>query len=324
MRAQVMPPGTTSTALVVSKPRNKDGLTVKDLISKFEELGREVIDRCGKKFEENIQKTLPEKEKAFIDYLSLKYSEFNLEVSTVLEISATETTPSLTQPTESPDDTVDIAQLLKDNRSLQNALKTSEQITLNQEVRQENTTLKEELKRLKEKTQYYEVVAKSRSRVRHGFFHAGRRFCDNGKFLEIKSRAPADRKVNDSRNDACHKGDIATDYAVFKIDPDRAGWNIRGERYVDFTNSYRVTLHQWAKIVSLSEAGPDRVILEVLNSHTTMYRCYFNTEHSLSDVGDLNFNSSFETLFAKYKYLLASTNSSQAVERYQALVTFIK
>lgn len=69
MRAQVLPTGTAST-----EPQKKDDVTVKCLVSKFEELGREVIDRCGSKLEENIQGTLPEKEKAFIDYLSSKYS----------------------------------------------------------------------------------------------------------------------------------------------------------------------------------------------------------------------------------------------------------
>ncbi|TGO60012.1 hypothetical protein BCON_0039g00430 [Botryotinia convoluta] len=404
MRAQVLPPGTTSTALVVSKPQNKDGLTVKDLISKFKQLRREVIDRCGRQLEEKIQRTFPEKEKVFIDYLSSKYSkmvdntnkdiqeinaklglnlplekpkeisashvdennlrfitaerernaiqkehlkknfeEFNLEVSTLLEISPTETTSSLTRPTEIPDDTVNIAQLLEDSHSLQNELEVSKQTaikleaekkqdkttiailqTLNDGIREESATLKEELKQLKEKIPHYKVIANSCSRVRHGLFHAGRCFRDDDGFHDIEGRAPADRKVNDSRNDACHKGDIATDYALFMVDPNRAGWNIGGERYVDFTNSYCVTPHEWAKIVSLSEAGPDRVLLEVLNSHGTMYRCYFNAEHSHSEVDDLNFNVSFAKLFAKYKYLLASTNLPQAAERYQALVNFVK
>ncbi|TGO41384.1 hypothetical protein BHYA_0022g00230 [Botrytis hyacinthi] len=375
MHAQILPPGTTSSALVV-----------KELISKFEELGRDVIDRCGKKFEENIQRTLPEKEKAFVDYFSSKYSEmventnediqeinaelglnlplekpkeisashveennprfitaekernaiqkenlkknfdeFNLEVSTILEISTTETTTSFALPTERPDDKATILQVLEDKRVLQNELEAIKQtvIKLEAEKKQDKTTIAR-MKQLEEEIIYYKVVANSCSLVRHGYHNLGHSFRDDDGYHDIAGRAPADRKVNDLRNDKCHKGDIGTDHALFMVDPDRKGWNFGGERYVDFAHSYGLTPHQWTKIVLLSETGPDRVLVEVLNMHSTMYHCYFNAEHSHSEIDDLNFNSSFETLFTKYKYLLASTNSSQAVERYQALVTFVK
>ncbi|KAF7897586.1 hypothetical protein EAF00_005814 [Botryotinia globosa] len=373
MHAQVPPSGTTSNALVV-----------KELISKFEELGRDVIDRCGRKFEENIQRTLPEKEKAFIDYLSSKYSkmvastnkdiqeinaelglnlpleklkeisashveennlrfitaerelnaiqmehlkktfdEFSLEVSTILETSTTETTSSLTLPTESPDDKATIAQVLEDKRDLQNELEAIKQTvikleagkkqdktaivslqSLYNEVRQENTTFKERMKQFEENF------------LITNFFHTECYFYDNDKFLNIQSHTQADKKVNDTRNNACHQGDIATDFSLFMIDPNRACWNIGGERYKDFTNPRRSS--------HFPTLAPDLVLIEVLNMHSTMYHCYFNTEHSHSDIGDLNFNSSFTALFAKYRYPLASLSSSQAVERYQALVTFIR
>lgn len=74
MGAQVIPPETTSTALVVSKPQNKNGPRVKDLILMFEKLGKEIIYLCERKHEENIQRALPEKERAFTDYLSSKFS----------------------------------------------------------------------------------------------------------------------------------------------------------------------------------------------------------------------------------------------------------
>ncbi|THV44871.1 hypothetical protein BGAL_0564g00030 [Botrytis galanthina] len=410
MRVQVLPTGTAST-----EPQNKDDVTVKHPVSKFEELGREVIDRCGSKLEENIQRTLPEKEKAFIDYLSSKYSkmvenankdiqeinaelslnlplekpkeisashveennlrfttrerernniqkehlkkkfelqeickanfrkEFNLEVSTILEVSTTETTSSPMLPTESPDNTVEIAQLLEENRFLQNELEEIKQTVIKleaekkqdkttianeqflyNEVRQENTTLKERMKQLNAKIQYYKVVANFCSRVRHGFFHAGRRLCDSGKFLNIQGRAAADKNVNNARNNSCHQGDIETDFGLFKIDPNRAGWSIGGERYKDFTNSYGVTPDEWAKIVLLSNACPDPVLVEVLNMHSTMYRCYSNTEYTHSRENDEAFNSLFEKLFKIYKDLLATENSHLSTKRYENLVDLVK
>ncbi|TGO57231.1 hypothetical protein BOTNAR_0206g00140 [Botryotinia narcissicola] len=380
MHAQVPPPGTTSNALVV-----------KELISKC-------LRSLRKKVRGEYSRTLPEKEKAFIDYLSSKYSkmventnkdiqeinaelglslplekpkeisashveEYNLRFITAerkrsaiqkehlkknfdefkLEISTIETRSSPTLPTESPDDKATIAQVLEDKLFLQNELEAIKQTVIKleavkkqdtttiarcqflyNEVRREKATLKERMKQLEEYIVHYKVVANSCSLVRHGFFNARRRFCDSGKFLNIKGRTQANKKVNDTRNNACHQGDIETDFALFEIDPNRAGWNIGGERYEDLTNSYGITPAEWGKIVSLSNAGPGLVLIEVLNMHSTMYHRYFNTEHSHSEIDDLNFNSSFSTLFVKYRYLLASTSSSQAVERYQALVTFIR
>ncbi|TEY39729.1 hypothetical protein BOTCAL_0451g00060 [Botryotinia calthae] len=382
MGAQVIPPDSTSTALVVSKPRNKNGPRVKDLISKFEKLGKEVIDLCGRKHEENIQRALPKWQTAFTDYISSKFSEiqginaelgldlplekpreifavyvdennqkfitverernaiqkehlmrifdeFNFEVFTVLEISATETTPSFVQLIENPDDAVDAVDTgkpVEDNRSLKKALEYSKKTlaeleaeqklekttiarsqTFYHEVRQENATLKDELKLLREQNQYYKVVANSCSRVRHGLYHSGRRIYHNRGFHNIEGRALAVREVNDLRNDACHKGDIATDCALYMIDPNRAGWNNGGERYLDFT------IHD-----------PDLVLLNILNLHATMHRCYSNTKYSHCEANDEDFNQFFAKIFAKYKDLLASTNFSQAVKRYEDLVSFIK
>lgn len=269
--------------------------------------------------------------------------EFNLEVSTILEVSTTETTSSPTLPTESPDNTVEIAQLLEENRFLQNELEAIKQTVIKleaekkqdkttiareqflyNEVQQENTTLKERMKQPNANIQYYKVVANFCSRVRHGFFHAGRRLCDGGEFLNIQGRAPAEKKVNDARNNACHQGDIETDFALSKIDPNRAGWNIEGERYKDFTNSYGVTPDEWAKIVFLSNASPDPVLLEVLNMHSTMYRCYSNTEFTHSRENDETFNALFEKLFKIYKDMLATANLFLSTGIYKKLVSIVK
>ncbi|KAF7924619.1 uncharacterized protein EAE97_010570 [Botrytis byssoidea] len=376
MHAQVPPPGTTSNALVV-----------KELISKFEELGRDVIDRCGRKFKENIQRTLPEKEKAFIDYLSSKYSkmventnkdiqeintelglnlplqkpkeisashveennlkfitaerernaiqkehlknnfdEFNLEVTTILEISATETISSLTLPTESPDDKATIAQTVIKLEAEKEQDKTAiaKWQSLYNEVRQENTTFKERMKQLNANIQYYKVVANSCSLVRQGYHNSGHSFRDDGGFHGIKGRPLAVKKVNDVRNNACHQGDVETDFALFIIDPNRASWNIGGERYKDFTNSYGVTPDKWAKIISLSKASPDPVLVEVLNMHSTMHRCYSNMEFTHSPKNDETFNGLFEKLFKICKDMLATANSSLSTKIYENLVFIVK
>ncbi|KAM0127035.1 hypothetical protein ACHAO1_009724 [Botrytis cinerea] len=380
MGAQVIPPETTSTALVVSKPQNKNGPRVKDLILMFEKLGKEIIYLCERKHEENIQRALPEKERAFTDYLSSKFSEiadnanekiqeinaelgldlplekpreisathidennqkfitaereinaiqkehlrrnfneFNLGVSTILEISAIETTPSFIQLAESPDDTVEIAHSHEENCSLKKALEDSRQtlVKLKAEKEDENDVLKRQI-------QHYKVIAKSCSRVRRGFYNSGRRFYHDGEFHNIEGRAPALREVNDRRNDACHRGDIATDYALFKVDLDRTGWNVTGQYYVDFTNSYHVTPHEWGKIYSVSRSDPHPVLIEVLNMNATLYHCYSNTKYSHCKADDDHFNEQFAKLFAKFKHLLEKIDHSQAIDRYKYLVIFVK
>ncbi|KAF7948707.1 hypothetical protein EAE96_007901 [Botrytis aclada] len=329
----------------------------KVFIDHLESMYSEIADNCNQKIRETNTKfglTLPleeskkvsasdiaehdqqfiahERERADVQkkHLTERLKEVKLQISSVLGITAAADPSSLTRPIKSPDDKVAIAQLLEDNRSLQNELedlkksvikleaeKEQDKITiaklqtLNHEIRHETTTLKE-------KFPYYKVVATSCSRVHHGFFHAGRRFCDDDGYHDIEGRAPADRMVNDARNDECHKGGIEADYALFIVDLDRTGWNIGGERYVDFTNSYGFTPHQWAKICSLSETGPDRVLLEIPNMHATMYRCYFNTAHSHNKV---EVDEAFNVLYAKfhdvYKGLLASTNLFLSGKRYQ-------
>ncbi|KAF5873975.1 uncharacterized protein Bfra_005442 [Botrytis fragariae] len=275
-------------------------------------------------------------------HLKERLEEIKLEISSALGITVSADPSSLSQPTESSDDKAAISQPLEDNRFFQNELDDSKQTliklkaekkqdktiidklqTRNHKFRPENATLKEELKQLEEKVVHHKVVANSCSRVRHGSSHTARHFRDDDGFHDIKGRAPADRKVNDARNDACHKGDIATDFALFKIDPDRAGWNIGGGRYVDFTNSHRVTPHEWGTIYSLSEAGPDRVILEVLNSHATMYRCDFNTEYTHSPENDEAFNVLFAKFFDRFKSPFVSTNLFLSAKRYENLVIFV-
>ncbi|KAF7853572.1 uncharacterized protein EAF02_011877 [Botrytis sinoallii] len=288
------------------------------------------------------KKHLKERLEVRIDYTTFMI-RIKFQISSALGITVTADPSSLTRTTESPDNTVEIAQLLKSNRSLQNELEVSKQTVikledekkqdktiiarwqfLHYENRQENATLKEELKHLKENISHYEVVANSCSRVRHGLSHKGRCFRNNDRFHDIEGRPPADRKVIDRRKNACHQGDIAVDFSLFMIDPNRAGWNIGGERYMDFTSSYRVTPHQWAKILEDSKARPDRVLLEVLNMHGTMYRCYANTEYTHSPQNDVTFNVLFAKLFKRYKDLLATANQFPSATRYENLVTFVK
>ncbi|KAF7909273.1 hypothetical protein EAE99_011488 [Botrytis elliptica] len=276
-------------------------------------------------------------------HLKERLKEIKFQISSALGTTVTANPSSLTQTTQSPDNTIKIAQLLESNRSLQNELEVSKQTvikleaekkqdnativrlqTLNHEVRQENTTLKEELKQLKENISHYEVVANSCSRVRAGYHNPGHVYCDDDGFYNIKGRPPANREVIDRRNKACHQGDITADYALFKIDPDRKGWNTGGERYKDFTSSYRVTPHQWAKILEDCEARPDRVLLEVLNMHGTMYRCCANTKYAHSPQNLFTFNVLFAKLFKRYKDLLATANQFPSATRYENLVTFVK
>ncbi|KAF7913510.1 uncharacterized protein EAE98_011535 [Botrytis deweyae] len=276
-------------------------------------------------------------------HLKERLEEIKFQISSALGITVTANPSSLTQTTQSPDNTIKIAQLLESNRSLQNELEVSKQTvikleaekkqdnrtivrlqTLNHEVRQENATLKEELKQLKENISHYEVVANSCSRVRAGYHNTGHVYCDGDVFYNIKGHPPANREVIDRRNNACHQGDIAADYALFKIDPNRAGWSTGGERYMDFTNAYRVTPHQWAKILLVSKARPDRVLLEVLNMHGTMYRCYANTKYTHNPQNDVTFNVLFAKLFKRYKDLLATANQLPSATRYENLVTFVK
>ncbi|TGO82818.1 hypothetical protein BPOR_0752g00020 [Botrytis porri] len=348
---------TTPNALAVIKPQGTDPPSVINLAEEFQRLQHEYDNVCGDDFEQAIQSKLLQQRKSFIHHLESMFSEINdnsnrkireanakfgltlpleelkkenkLEISSALGITITADPSSLSQPTESSDDKVAISQLLEDNHSLQNKLGESKNTLakLEAEKKQDKTTIaRVERSRKKDCTlQSGRALLFSCPRRNSGYHNSACCHRDEDGFHEIKGRPPADRKVIDARNHACHLGDIATDFALFMVDPNRAGWNIGGERYIDFTNSYRVTPHQWGKIVSLAmKSGPDRVLLEVLNLHSTMYRCYFNTEHSHSPENDEAFNVLFAKFFDKYKGLLASTNLFLSAKRYENLLIFVK
>ncbi|KAI9646167.1 hypothetical protein NHQ30_005607 [Ciborinia camelliae] len=261
-----------------------------------------------------------------------------LDISMVLGIT-TMTAPSLIniEPTKSKDNTVE--KILADNASLQTkldaALKAQAQAEaamelyknrhpISNDTQKENTASEQDSERIEASLPYYRVLAQFCSRVRHGFHHSGRRIHHGGAILEIEGRGPASKEVIDARNKTCHEGDISADFSLFMVDPNRTGWNVGGERYIDFTKSYRITPEECKTIFLFSKSSPPKILLDPLNMHATMYRCYFKTIYCSNNRNDKDFEASFERLFVHYKRLLATNGLTAWSARYASLVNFLK
>lgn len=257
-----------------------------------------------------------------------------LDISMVLGITTTTAPPSSNcESTKSKDDMIDVEKTLADNASLRIKLDAAQkaqalaEAALDQyktgspkpkDVNHEHTAS------LLANLPYYKITAQFCSRVRHGFHHSGRRIYQNGVVSEIEGRGIANKEVIDLRNDTCHRADITADFALYMIDPNRTGWNIGGDRYIDFTKSYRITPEECKTIFVFSKGSPPPILLDPLNMHATMYRCYFKTAYRSNSQHDKDFEVSFERLFVHYKRLLTTGGISLWTDRHQSLLNHLK
>ncbi|KAF7879232.1 hypothetical protein EAF04_000429 [Stromatinia cepivora] len=280
--------------------------------------------------------TLREHAAAKKEKLKRELEATKLEISMVLGIpTTTASSPSNIKPAQSKNGTADVARILEDNASLQIKLDAAQKAQAQAETALEQykaclfqsnssiAALKQESERIEANLPYYKVTAQFSSRVRHGFHHSGRRIHQGGVIREIEGRGPASKEVIDVRNETCHTGDIATDFALFMVDPNRTGWNIGGERYNDFLKSYRITPEECKTIFLFSKGYPPSILLEPLNMHATMYRCYFKTIYRCNSKNDKDFESSFERLFLHYKRLLSTNGISLWTDRHRSLLNHL-
>ncbi|QSZ34969.1 hypothetical protein DSL72_007831 [Monilinia vaccinii-corymbosi] len=273
--------------------------------------------------------------------LSKKLEATKLNIAIALGFATTTNSycPSQSKAVGRRDVTTDVAKILADNASLQVKLDFAQKaqaqaetfMDLHRDCHLKSNNLQKELAALKQDSEtieanipYYRAVAQFCSRVRHGFHHSGRRVQIGGSIRDVEGREPSSKKVINIRNEACHEGDIATDFALFMVDPNRAGWDVGGERYIDFTKSYRITPEQCKTLFLFSKGSPPGILLYPLNMHATMYRCYFNTTYHCGSKKDGDFEVSFEKLFAHYQRLLETNGIAVWTARYNSLVNFLK
>ncbi|KAJ8065624.1 hypothetical protein OCU04_006299 [Sclerotinia nivalis] len=281
--------------------------------------------------------SLREQAAAKKEQLRKEFEAVKLEISMVLGIPTINTSsPSNIKPAQSKNDTTDVvARILEDNASLQIKLDAAQKAQARAEAALEQykacppqsnsttTALKQESERIEASLPFYRVTAQFSSRVRHGFHHSGRRIHHGGVIREIEGRGPASKEVIDLRNETCHKGDIAIDFALFMVDPNRTGWNVGGERYNDFLKSYRITPEECKTIFLFSKGYPPSILLEPLNMHATMYRCYFKTIYRCNSKNDKEFEASFERLLLHYRRLLSTNGISLWTDRHRSLVNHL-
>ncbi|APA10562.1 predicted protein [Sclerotinia sclerotiorum 1980 UF-70] len=280
--------------------------------------------------------SLREQATAKKEQLRKEFEAIKLEISMVLDIPTMSTSPpSNIKPAQSKDDASNVARILEENASLQIKLDAAQKAQARAEAAleqykacppQSNSTtaaVKQESEIIEPYLPYYRVTAQFCSRVRHGFHHSGRRIHHGGAIREIEGRGPASKEVIDLRNETCHRGDIAADFALFMVDPNRAGWNVGGERYNDFLKSYRITPEECKTLFLFSKGYPPSILLEPLNMHATMYRCYFKTIYNSNSKNDKDFETSFERIFLQYRRLLSTNGVSLWTDRHRSLVNHL-